>query len=87
MAIDKSTLDSYLEAAVTAVGAGSWASAKAALMQADIVLAGMPDYSIGTRRVAYRQQIDAMTKRIDEMAAQTTAARKNERVFAKYSRE
>jgi triosephosphate isomerase len=56
-------------------------------MQADIVLAGMPDYSIGTRRVAYRQQIDAMTKRIDEMAAQTTAARKNERVFAKYSRE
>lgn len=87
MAIDKATLDSYLDTAVTAVGNGTFAAAKTALAQAGIVLAGLPDYAIGNRRIEYRQQIQAMMAEIDTLAASSTTAKKNLRVFAKHTRE
>jgi hypothetical protein len=87
MAIDKATLDTYLLSAVTAVGEGAYATAKTALAQAGIVLAGLPDYAIGNRRIEYRQQIEAMMNQLDTLAASSTTSKKNMRVFGKYSRE
>lgn len=87
MAIDKATLDTYLDSAVAAVGDGSYATAKTALAQASIVLAGLPDYSIGNRRIAYRDQISGMMKQVDILAAESTSSKKNLRVFAKVTRE
>ena len=87
MAIDKATLDSYLNAAIAAVGNGTYAAAKTALAQAGIVLAGLPDYAIGNRRIEYRQQITAMMDEIDTLAASSVASKKNLRVFGKFTRE
>jgi hypothetical protein len=87
MAITKDTLDTYLESALALVGTADYAGAKTALVQAGIVLAGLPDYSIGTRRIQYRDQIDGMMKQIDTIESETTNAKKYRRVFAKFTDE
>jgi hypothetical protein len=87
MSISQTTLETYLTEAVTAVGNSDFGTARTKLMQADIVLAGMPDHQIGIRRINYRMQIDGIMGRIDALEAKSTAVRKNNRVFAMHIRE
>ena len=87
MAINQTTLETYLDEAVAAVGTSDYATARTKLAQAEIVLAGMPNHAIGNRRIEYRDQIQTMMDRLDKLEANTTANRKNRRVFAKHTRE
>ena len=87
MAINQTTLETYLDEAVTAVGNGSYSTVRTKLAQAEIVLAGMPDHAIGNRRIQYRNQIQEMFGTLDKLEASSTANKKNRRVFVKYERE
>ena len=87
MAITKTALDAKLELAITDIGNGSYQSARANLLQAEAILVGLPDYSIGNRRLQYREQISGLIKHLDQVEASGTTTKKNNRVFGKFIRE
>lgn len=65
MAIDGATLRTKLDAAVTAIAAGNWETAEDELLQAEGILAGLPDGSADGINTSWaRDQIDRLYRRI-----------------------
>lgn len=89
MAITISDLQTSITAAKAALAAGSWQSAKALAAAAYLDLVSLPNTTIGSRRVEYRNMqfdLEMLIKTIDKLELGSNNARKNRRVFAAYTR-
>lgn len=86
MAITQTQLETELEAVKTYLTAGNYAAARASLAAAEVTLVGLPDYGVGGRYVRYREVMSSLKKTLNTLEADSTAAKKNKRVFGKYYR-
>ncbi len=64
MAVSVTQLKTYLQSAVTAMGAADWSGAETAIMQAWATLAGLPDAIKADAEAKYRDEIDRLHKAI-----------------------
>jgi hypothetical protein len=75
MAITVSQFHTYLDAAVSAIGDADYATARVALLQAEGVLAGLPDGEAGeNQRVQWRDTLDKLLERITKAEDAATVA-------------
>ena len=86
MAFTQDAFQVYLTACNTAIGAGDFAAARTAAVQAQVQLAGMADYADGDRSVKNKELLDNVMKNLDILEQKSTAARSNSRVYVSYRR-
>lgn len=86
MAYTQDDFQTYLTACNAAITAGSYAAARTAAVQAQVVLAGMPDYADGDRSIKNKELIDNIFTNLDKLEARSTASRTNSRILASYRR-
>ena len=86
MAITQTQLETELEQVKTYIAAGNYQAARVALANAEITMSGLPDYGIGGRYVRFRDSISSLKKTLSQLETDSSAARKNKRVFGKYYR-
>ena len=76
----------YLTACNTAITAGDYAAARTAAVQAQVVLAGLADYSDGDRSLKNKELVDNILTNLDTLESKSAASRTNARVLAQYRR-
>lgn len=75
MAITASHVETAVEALVTALTAGDYATAKLNAVKVRALLIAMPDYGVGDRNVRWsRSEITDLIKSIDVIAGESTSA-------------
>ena len=65
MAITPETVETYIEAANTALAAGSYATARLNLVMAENAIRHIRDYGVDGAWVRYRYEADSLRERLD----------------------
>ena len=79
MTISRSTVEGYLESAITSMGTGDWTSAMNSLLQAETALIGLPDSEHGQAKMQWRTDIESLKKSVRDR--ENTAANTNQGTF------
>ena len=87
MAFTQDDFQTYLTACNTAIDSDDYVSARKAALQAQVVLAGMPDYMDGDRSIKNKELLDNVMEMIDTMESNSSGAKTNSRVVAVYRRD
>ena len=63
---DATTLQTYIDAAVTAIAAGSWATAETNILAAEAVLVAIPDTEFAEQRLEWGRKLDSLKRSIPQ---------------------
>ena len=80
------TIGTYIDAAITAIGSGDWATAEAKLLQAETALVGVPDTKLGDDEITWgRAEIQKLRRDIQQRRNASAGIRQTKITYARPS--